>query len=72
MSPDDHAIIGRSAECENFWLANGSSGHGVMHSPAIGHIVADLICGRTPQVDVTQLRPSRFAEGAAIVSSELI
>jgi sarcosine oxidase subunit beta len=72
VSPDDHAIIGRSVECENFWLANGSSGHGVMHSPAIGHIVADLICGRTPQVDVTQLRPSRFAEGAAIVSSELI
>jgi sarcosine oxidase subunit beta len=72
MSPDDHAIIGRSTECENFWLANGSSGHGVMHSPAIGHIVADLICGRTPPVDVTQLRPSRFAEGAAIASSELI
>ncbi len=72
MSPDDHAIIGRSVECENLWLANGSSGHGVMHSPAIGHILSDLIFGRTPPVDVTQLRPSRFAEGAAIVSSELI
>jgi sarcosine oxidase, subunit beta len=72
MSPDDHAIIGRTTECTNFWLANGSSGHGVMHSPAIGHVVADLICGRTPALDVTQLRPSRFAEGAAIESSELI
>ena len=72
MSPDDHAIIGKSGECENLWLANGSSGHGVMHSPAIGHITADLISGRDPPVDVTQLRPSRFAEGAAIVSSELI
>ncbi len=72
MSPDDHAIIGLSDECENFWLANGSSGHGVMHSPAIGQIVADLVLGRTPSIDVTELRPSRFAEGAAIVSSELI
>lgn len=72
MSPDDHAIVGRSTDCENFWLANGSSGHGVMHSPAIGHILADLICGCTPPFDVTRLRPSRFAEGAAIASSELI
>lgn len=72
MSPDDHAIVGRAVECENLWLANGSSGHGVMHSPALGRIVADLIVGNTPPVDVTELRPSRFAEGAAIVSSELI
>jgi len=72
MSPDDHAIVGRSTECENLWLANGSSGHGVMHSPALGQIVADLIAGNTPPVDVTELRPSRFAEGAAIASSELI
>ncbi|MEO7367763.1 MAG: FAD-binding oxidoreductase [Gemmatimonadaceae bacterium] len=72
MSPDDHAIVGRSVECGNLWLANGSSGHGVMHSPALGRIVADLIVGNTPPVDVTELRPSRFAEGAAIVSSELI
>ncbi len=72
VSPDDHAILGRSVECANLWLANGSSGHGVMHSPAIGEIIADLMCDRTPSVDVTDLRPSRFAEGAAIVSSELI
>jgi sarcosine oxidase subunit beta len=72
MSPDDHAIVGRSEECANLWLANGSSGHGVMHSPALGEILADLITGRTPAVDVNELRPSRFAEGAAIESIELI
>lgn len=72
MSPDDHAIVGQSEECENLWLANGSSGHGVMHSPALGEIVADLITHRKPAVDVNELRPSRFAEGAAIVSNELI
>ena len=72
MSPDDHAIVGRSEECENLWLANGSSGHGVMHSPALGEIIADLITGRTPAADENELRPSRFAEGAAIVASELI
>jgi sarcosine oxidase subunit beta len=72
VSPDEHAIVGRSEECANLWLANGSSGHGVMHSPALGEILADLIAGRTPAVDVNELRPSRFAEGAAIESIELI
>ncbi len=72
MSPDDHAIVGRSEECGNLWLANGSSGHGVMHSPALGEILSDLITGRAPAVDVNELRPSRFGEGAAIVASELI
>jgi sarcosine oxidase, subunit beta len=72
MSPDHHAILGRSHECENLFLANGSSGHGVMHSPAIGEIVADIILGRSPRIDVTSLRPSRFDEGQPIQSSELL
>ncbi len=72
VSPDEHAIIGLSPDCENMYFANGSSGHGVMHSPAIGEILADMILGQTPRVDVGVLRPSRFAEGAAIKSVELI
>ena len=72
MSPDRHAIIGRSSEFENVFLANGSSGHGVMHSPAIGQVVAEMILDGRTSIDVSDLRPSRFAEGAAIVSSELL
>lgn len=72
MSPDDHALIGRMPECENMYFANGSSGHGVMHSPAIGAIVADMIVGNEPQLDVTELRPSRFAENQPIAAAELI
>jgi sarcosine oxidase, subunit beta len=34
MSPDGHALLGRVAE--NRYVANGSSGHGVMHAPALG------------------------------------
>jgi len=72
MSPDHHAILGRSHECENLYLANGCSGHGVMHSPAIGEVVGDIIMDRTPRLDVTSLRPSRFDEGEPIESSELL
>ncbi|HEX2722093.1 MAG TPA: FAD-binding oxidoreductase [Gemmatimonadaceae bacterium] len=72
MSPDQHAIVGRSPECANMYFANGSSGHGVMHAPALGEIVADLITGGKPAIDVSILRPSRFEEGAVIKSVELI
>ncbi|MGZ4809679.1 MAG: NAD(P)/FAD-dependent oxidoreductase [Thermoanaerobaculia bacterium] len=72
MSPDRHAIIGRAPQYSNLFLANGSSGHGVMHSPAIGQIIAEMILDGHTSIDVSELRPSRFAEGKAIVSSELL
>lgn len=64
ISPDRHAILGRAPEWENLWLANGSSGHGVMHAPALGQLLAEMITGAEPSIDVTPLRPERFAEGA--------
>jgi sarcosine oxidase subunit beta len=64
MSPDKHALLGRSAECENLFFANGSSGHGVMHAPALGQLLAEIIVhGAAGALDVRALRPSRFAEG---------
>jgi sarcosine oxidase subunit beta len=72
MSPDKHPIVGYATECDNMFLVNGSSGHGVMHSPALGRIAASLICGEESPLDVSCLRPSRFLEGDAIPSSELL
>jgi glycine/D-amino acid oxidase-like deaminating enzyme len=65
MSPDKHAILGPAPGCGNLFLVNGSSGHGVMHAPALGHLLAEIMCDGTARaLDVTPLRPSRFAEGA--------
>lgn len=64
MSPDEHAILGRAPALRNLWLINGSSGHGVMHSPALGQLLAEMILdGEASAFDVHALRPSRFAEG---------
>jgi sarcosine oxidase, subunit beta len=71
MSPDHHAILGKSPACSNMYFANGSSGHGVMHSPAIGSIIADLIMEKEPQLDVSSLRLSRFDEGKPLASELL-
>ena len=72
MSPDHHAILGISPTCANMYFANGSSGHGVMHSPAIGSIITDMILERKPQIDVSMLRPSRFDEGQPVTATELL
>ena len=66
VSPDKLAILGRAAGLTNLWLANGSSGHGVMHSPALGRLLAEMMTdGRAASVDpalLRALRPERFDE----------
>jgi sarcosine oxidase subunit beta len=64
MSPDRHALLGRARGVENFYLANGSSGHGVMHSPALGQLLSEIILdGEATTLDTHPLRPTRFDEG---------
>jgi sarcosine oxidase subunit beta len=64
MSPDGHVLLGRATGVENLYLVNGSSGHGVMHAPALGQLLAEIIVdGAAHTLDTHALRPSRFAEG---------
>jgi len=61
MTPDHHAILGPVPEVEGFFLANGFSGHGVMHAPATGKVVSDLILrGDTDLIDSRALGSSAF------------
>lgn len=67
VSPDHHAILGPAPEVDGLFYANGFSGHGVMHSPATGKVVADLILkGTTDLIDAEVLSVRRFAEGREI------
>ncbi len=73
ISPDKHAILGPAPGCPNLFLANGSSGHGVMHAPALGHLLAEIMLdGEATTLDVAPLRPERFAEGTPNPTSELL
>lgn len=72
MSPDHHALLGFAPGCANLLLVNGSSGHGVMHAPALGLLAAELATARPPSLDVHALRPERFAEGDPIRGSALL
>ncbi|HKT61350.1 MAG TPA: FAD-dependent oxidoreductase [Gemmatimonadales bacterium] len=67
MSPDKHALLGACAACPNLYCINGSSGHGVMHSPALGQLLAEIICdGQATTLDVRCLAPDRFERGAQL------
>ncbi len=67
MTPDHHPILGEAPGVPGFFLANGFSGHGVMHAPATGKILSDLILtGKTDLIDAPLLSLSRFAEGRLI------
>jgi sarcosine oxidase, subunit beta len=67
MTPDHHPILGEVTSLPGFFLANGFSGHGVMHAPATGKILSDLILeGNTDLIDASLLSLGRFAEGRLI------
>ncbi len=73
MSPDRHALLGRAEGFDDLYLANGSSGHGVMHAPALGQLLSEIILdGAAHTLDVHTLRPSRFAEGEPNVGPDLL
>jgi FAD-dependent oxidoreductase domain-containing protein 1 len=62
---DGNPIIGPwEGECENFHLAAGFSGHGLMHAPACGKAIAELILdGRYTTLDLSRLGWRRIAGG---------
>jgi sarcosine oxidase subunit beta len=67
MTPDHYPILGPVPEVPGFFLANGFSGHGVMHSPATGKVLADLILhDHSDLIDARALNLARFAEGRLI------
>jgi sarcosine oxidase subunit beta len=64
MTPDGLPIIGPAGEVEGFYLIAGFSGHGFQHSPAAGRVLADLVVGRDPGMDLRPFAADRFARGS--------
>ena len=60
MSPDGNPLIGPAPGVDGLFLINGFSGHGFQHSPAAGRILADLIVGRDPGIELATFAPERF------------
>lgn len=70
---DHHAIVGPAPEHPRFIVCAGFGGHGLMHAPAAGRAVVELITdGECSTFDLTPLRLSRFAEGDLVVETAVL
>ena len=68
ISPDHHAILGKVPEVEGLILANGLSGHGFQHSPAVGKVISELITdGEAGTIDISSLSIERFKKGEVVL-----
>jgi sarcosine oxidase subunit beta len=66
ISPDNNAILGAVAELPGFYVATGHSGHGFMHGPATGKLMAELVLTGKTSLDISTLDVSRFRTGRLV------
>ncbi|MFQ5718832.1 MAG: NAD(P)/FAD-dependent oxidoreductase [Acidobacteriota bacterium] len=73
ITPDHHALLGAYPRRPNLVIAGGFSGHGIMHSPAAGVALAELILdGAADSIDITPLSPTRMTEGRLLTEHNVI
>jgi len=73
VSPDAHPILGRIPEVEGLYCISGFSGHGFMHGPISGLLLAEeILDGQAHTMDITPLYIDRFGEGKEIVEYNVV
>ncbi|KEJ95958.1 Glycine/D-amino acid oxidase [Pseudosulfitobacter pseudonitzschiae] len=63
FAPDRTLVLGRDATNPAFVWCAGQGGYGFQTAPAASQLLADLVTGRTPEIDVAtvaSLSPARF------------
>jgi FAD-dependent oxidoreductase domain-containing protein 1 len=64
---DCNVILGAHPEVENLLFANGFSGHGLQHAPAVGRALSELVsCGGYRTLDLSRFGWARVLEGRAL------
>jgi sarcosine oxidase subunit beta len=72
VTPDHKSILGAVEGVEGFIVAAGFSGHGFMHAPAVGKLIAELIVDGKPSIDLSPLAFDRFKEATKELESVVI
>ncbi len=73
ISPDHNAILGPASELPRFVLANGFSGHGMQHAPAVGRAISEVIVdGASRTLDISAFSLARFGKEEAAPEGNVI
>lgn len=73
VTPDAHPILGRVPDLEGFYCVNGFSGHGFMHGPVCGLLLAEeILDGTAHTLDISSLTITRFQTGQSIPEYNVI
>lgn len=71
-TPDAHPIYGVTP-IKGYYVVTGFSGHGFMHGPISGKLMAEIILdGKPSTVDVSMLDLARFEEGRLITEYNVV
>jgi D-amino-acid dehydrogenase len=68
-APDSLPFLGRAAPYRNVLVAAGGGQMGMGLAPACGELIAQLVAGQRPEMDLTPLRVDRFGSAADGVMS---
>lgn len=60
FTPDGQPLCGRAAEIEGLYHCAGFCGHGIVQSPSIGVVMAELIAEGRTRYDIAQIEADRF------------
>ena len=71
-TPDKHPVLGRVDGLDGFVAAAGFSGHGLMHAPIVGQLIAELIVDGKTSLDLGPFRASRFRTGDLVREHNVI
>ena len=71
-TPDAQPIVGENEELPGFCQAVGFSGHGFMIGPKTAKILAQLIAGVEPDMDISALSMKRFEKGELILEPSVV
>jgi sarcosine oxidase subunit beta len=73
VTPDAHPIIGPIKDLPGYYVIAGFSGHGFMHGPGAGLLLAEqIVYGEARSLDISMLDYERFAEDRLIQEYNVI
>ncbi len=73
VTPDANPVLGPVPQVAGLLLAAGFSGHGFMHAPAAGQLIAEMVVdGAATSLDVEPFRIERFAGRGLAIEKNVI